>query len=199
MSVNIQLSPKEINIEICKNVIKMMYRRGLLDNEDIFDSIKDDIGSKAYVSFILNNKKECSIYIINAKLTSIVQGTPLDKYLMNNHHKIVVIEDMSKKVAEQILKMYKNAEFFFEHEMIEDIPSKVYIPEHKLLTEEEKEEIFEKFSESNLSIIYTTDIMARYYGAKVGDIFAIIRPSMTSGKSIFYRKVIQGSLSLIFE
>lgn len=199
MSVNIQLSPKETNIEICKNVIKMLYRRGLLDDENVFDTVKDEIGTKAFISFELNNKKTCSIYLINVKLTSIVQGTPLDKYLLNNHHKIVVLEDMTKKVAEQILKSYNNAEFFFEHEMLEDIPSKVYIPEHKILNEEEKTEILEKFTENNLSVIYTTDTMARYYGAKVGDIFKITRPSMTSGKSIFYRKVVLGSLSLIFE
>jgi DNA-directed RNA polymerase subunit H (RpoH/RPB5) len=41
-------------------------------------------------------------------------------------------------------------------------------------------------------------MMARYYHGKVGDIFKIVRPSIVAGKSIFYRKVIHGSLDLFF-
>ena len=40
--------------------------------------------------------------------------------------------------------------------------------------------------------------MSRYYGAKIGDIFRIIRPSMTAGKNIFYRRVVKGSLDILF-
>ena len=41
-------------------------------------------------------------------------------------------------------------------------------------------------------------MMARYYNAKVGDIFRIIRPSLTSGLSIFYRRVQTGNLDILF-
>ena len=41
-------------------------------------------------------------------------------------------------------------------------------------------------------------MMSRYYNAKVGDIFKIVRASK-SGNSIFYRRVINGSLDLIFD
>ena len=71
--------------------------------------------------------------------------------------------------------------------MLEDLPSKVFIPEHQLLNSDEKTELLSKFSEHDLAKIYSTDVMARYYGSKVGDIFRIIRPSITSGKNIFYR------------
>ena len=52
----------------------------------------------------------------------------------------------------QIISEYKNAEFFFEHEMLEDIPKKVFIPKHQLLDEEEKKELLSKFNENELSI-----------------------------------------------
>ena len=36
-----------------------------------------------------------------------------------------------------------------------------------------------------------SDPIARYYNAKIEDVFRIIRPSPTSGKSIFYRRVVK--------
>lgn len=201
MALNIELSNKQININICDNTLKMLYRRKLINNiDDTLEEITDQINNKASIDFSLNNKTKCSIYIVNAKLTSIVNGSPLDEFLRNNTeiHKLIIIKDFTKKVAKQILDEYKNAEFFFEHELLEDIPSKVFIPEHQLLSNEEKTELFTKFNENELSIIYTTDTMSRYYNASIGDIFRIIRPSVTSGKSIFYRRVTHGSLDLIF-
>jgi DNA-directed RNA polymerase subunit H (RpoH/RPB5) len=201
MSINIELNPKEVNIEICKNVLKMLERRQILNSShEIFDTILNDINNKASLDFVLNNNIRCSIYIINAKVSSITKGTPLDDFLSNNLdiHKIIIIKECAKKAVKQILTDYKNTEFFFEHEMLEDIPSKKIIPEHYLLTEEEATELLLKFSDSELSTIFSTDMMARYYNAKIGDIFRIIRPSLTSGLSIFYRRVQHGSLDLLF-
>lgn len=201
MSINIELNSKEINIEICKNVLKMLERRNVINSsEEIFDLIVNDINNKASLDFVVKNKTKYSLYIVNAKISSITQGTPLDDFLSNNldTHKIIVIKDCSKKAIKQIITDYKNAEFFFEHEMLEDIPSKVFIPKHQLLTEEEVKELLTKFNEEELSIIYNTDMMSRYYNANIGDIFRIIRPSVTSGNSIFYRRVHHGSLDILF-
>jgi DNA-directed RNA polymerase I, II, and III subunit RPABC1 len=94
---------------------------------------------------------------------------------------------------------YTNAEIFFENEMMEDLPSKIFIPEHQLLTEEEKANILETFKEIELAKINDTDIMSRYYLAKLGDIFRIIRPSITAGKNIFYRRVVPGKIDQLFD
>ena len=117
-----------VEIEFSVNSKNYLVRRGIKPN--IFDiEVKD--------------KKKYSIYLVNAKLTSIVQGTPLDEYLSNNLdiHKIVVAKDVAKKVVKQIVSDYTNAEFFFESEMMEDIPSKVFIPVHQLISQEEKNEL----------------------------------------------------------
>jgi len=42
-------------------------------------------------------------------------------------------------------------------------------------------------------------MMARYYGAKIGDIFRIVRPSFTAGKNVYYRRVVNGSWDILFE
>jgi DNA-directed RNA polymerase I, II, and III subunit RPABC1 len=201
MSVNIELNSKEINNIVCLNVLKMLHRRKLIDDVDVlYTEISSDINQKANIEFKLNDNTKCSIYSINIKLNSITQGTPVDEYLSNNVniHKIVILKDAAKKVLKQITTDYKNAEFFFEHEMMEDIPSKHFIPEHQLLNIDEKTELLSKFSEYELSKIFVTDVMSRYYGAKVGDIFRIIRPSFTAGKSIFYRRVINASIDILF-
>jgi len=201
MSVNIELNSKEINNIVCLNVLKMLHRRKLIDDVDVtYTEIGNDINQKAIIEFKLNDNTKCSIYSINTKLNSITQGTPIDEYLSNNVniHKIVILKDAAKKVLKQIQTEYKNAEFFFEHEMLEDIPSKIFIPEHILLNEDEKQELLSKFSETELSNILDVDMMARYYHAKSGDIFKIIRPSIVAGNSIFYRKVIHGSLDILF-
>ena len=201
MSVNIELNSKEINNIVCLNVLKMLYRRYLIDDVDTtYNEIKNDINEKAIIEFNLNNGTKCSIYSVNIKMNSIAQGTPIDEYLSNNItiHKIVILKDAAKKVYKQIQTEYKNAEMFFEHEMLEDIPTKINIPQHILLNLNEKQQILSKFSESELSHILDIDMMSRYHNAKVGDIFKIIRPSIVAGNSIFYRKVVHGSLDILF-
>jgi len=201
MSFNIELNTKEIITEIFINILKMLHRRCKIDNiENTFSSISNIIHNKTNIQFKLNDDNLCSVYLVNIKLNSIAQGSPLDDYLSNNLniHKIIIFKDPSKKVLKQIFYDYSNVEFFFEHEMLEDIPSKIFIPEHILLNQDEKDELLTKFNENDLSIILDIDVMARYYNAKVYDIFKIIRPSICSGKSIFYRRVMPGILDIYF-
>lgn len=202
MSINVEYNNKEINQIIMENVLKMLERRKLITSwNSELKKLGDDVQTKSVFEIELKDKLTYSVYLVNAKLTSIVQGTPLDDYLSNNIdiHKIIIARDVAKKVVKQIVGEYKNAEFFFESEMLEDIPSKVFIPEHHLLSQPEKDELTSKFSESELAKILLTDMMSRYYAAKVGDIFRIIRPSFTAGKNVFYRRVVNGSWDVLFE
>jgi DNA-directed RNA polymerase subunit H (RpoH/RPB5) len=201
MSYSVQLNNKEINQGIVENVLKLLERREKIDSwESEYKKLSSDLDNKTSFELVLNDKTKCGIYIVNAKLTTIVSGTPLDQYLSNNIdiHKFIIIKEVLKKVVKQIMNEYKNAEFFFESEMLEDIPSKDIIPKHEIMKLDEKKELLTKYSETELSRILTTDIMCRYYGGKVGDIFKITRPSYTAGYSIFYRKVVTGSLDLLF-
>lgn len=202
MSVNVEYSTKEVSQVVLENVLKMLVRRNNISkHEKLLEELKDDFVSKGLVDFKDENNQKISINLSNVKLSSIVQGSPLDDYLRNNLdvHKIIIMREPSKKVVKQIMNDYPNSEIFFEYEMMEDIPSKIFIPEHQLLTDEEKKNILETFKESELAKINDTDIMSRYYLAKFGDIFRIIRPSITAGKNIFYRRVVVGSLNQLFD
>jgi DNA-directed RNA polymerase subunit H (RpoH/RPB5) len=201
MSINVEYNSKEITQIIIENVLKMLERRKLIKSWDAEFKKLSDIYSNNIFEININDKTKYSIYLINnsTKINSIVQGTPLDEYLSSNInvHKIIIIRDAARKVIKQVSE-YKNAEIFFESEMLEDIPAKVFIPEHQLLNEDEKKELLAKFSEVELARILSTDMMSRYYAAKVGDIFRIIRPSFTAGKNIFYRRVVNGSWDILF-
>ena len=199
MSVSVEYSTKEISNIVFQNVLKMLIRRNVIDNyEENYKKYLDDFVSKSLVSFPTKDMTY-SVNLYGGKLSSIVQNSPLDEYLRSNVnvHKILILKDPSKKVAKQVSE-YKNAEFFFEHEMMEDIPSKNFIPEHILLQGDDKKVLLETFKEIELAKMTDVDMMSRYYKAVPGDIFKIIRPSNSAGKNIFYRRVVVGSLNQIF-
>lgn len=202
MSVNVEYSTKEISSNILYNTLKMLVRRKNLKSGDkIFNDNKDIFIEKGEIDFKDDNNKKFSLYLNSSKISSIVQGSQLDDYLKNNLdvQKIIIIKDPSKKVVKQIMTEYTNAEIFMEHELMEDIPSKFFIPEHQLLSDDEKKNLLETFKDNELAKINDTDAMSRYYGAKPEDIFRIIRPSITAGYNIFYRRVVSGNINQLFE
>lgn len=203
MNINIEYLNVEINQLIIENVLKMLERREIIKSwEETFNTLKVDWTTNIY-EILLADKSVYSIYILNntnTQLTTISQGIALDEYLSNNLdiRKIVIVRAISKKAIKQILYDYKNTEFFFENEMLEDIPSKIFIPDHKILNQSDKNELLSKFSEFELAKINVNEIMSRYYNAKIGDIFRIVRPSYMAGHNIFYRRVVNGTIDILF-
>jgi DNA-directed RNA polymerase I, II, and III subunit RPABC1 len=195
---NVDYNIKEQNKIIIENTLKMLKRRNIIESiDDIIDKIKD-YNNQIYEFEESNNI--FSVNIIHAKISSISQGSTIDDYLLNNIniHKIIIIKEITKKVIKDIASSYKNVELFLVNELLEDKPSNIFMSEHQLLGQEQKIELLNTFSEKDLSTILVTDMMSRYYNAKVGDIFRIIRPSITSGKNICYRRVIMGSWDILF-
>ena len=198
MSISVEYNNREINQIVIENILKMLERRKVIDSWE--DKIKK-ISAEDFINKSNFELDKIGIYLVNAKLTTIAQGHPLDVYLSNNLdiHKIIIAKDVAKKVVKQIANDYKNAEFFFESEMLEDIPSKIFIPKHEIIIDDERKEILDKFSEAEHGRIFLTDPMSRYYGAKIGDIIKITRPSITGGKNIYYRRVVNSSWDILFE
>lgn len=200
MSNNFMLNNNEINSNIIKNILVMLQRRGKIsDYEGILNSIGVISGNSVFN--FKNNNDKYSIYIINSKLNSIISKSPLDDYLNSNLdvRKFIIIETPSKRAIKQLYGSYNNSEFFFVHEMIHDLCSKNFIPEHKILNNEDKSELLKRFKLNEFSKIFKYDVMSRYYNAQVNDVFKILRPNITSGYSIFYRVVINGKVDNLFK
>ena len=184
--VSVEYNHNEILNIILENVTKMFHRR-------LFKNCSyEEESSNIYV--FKCDDTIFKIYINSSKMISILKKSSPDIFLSDEtiENKIFISRELTKKMITQI-KSY-NSEFFFEREFLEDIPSKIFIPKHQLLTNEEKKEFLKCYSESELSKIFYTDVMSRYYKAQPGDIFRILRPSNTAGYNIFYRKVINNSI-----
>jgi len=73
-----------------------------------------------------------------------------------------------------------------------DVLTHDLVPNHILLTEEETQELLKKYSitRGQLPKIKSSDVVVKQIGAKPGDVLKIIRRSLTAGKAVAYRLVI---------
>ncbi len=68
-----------------------------------------------------------------------------------------------------------------------------YVPKHEILSEKEIDEILKRYQceKGQLPLIRTSDPAVKEIGAKSGDVIKITRKSLTAGKAIAYRYVVE--------
>jgi len=73
-----------------------------------------------------------------------------------------------------------------------EVSNHILVPKHSKLGEKEKKELFEQFSArlKDLPRISKEDPAIQNLGVSEGDIIKILRPSITAGETVFYRRVV---------
>jgi len=93
-------------------------------------------------------------------------------------------------IREMTQRGYK-VEYFRDAELLVDITEHKLVPEHSLLSSQQKQELLSRYrlKDTQLPKIQVQDPVARYFGLKIGDVVKIVRPSETAGRYITYRIV----------
>lgn len=137
------------------------------------------------------------------RLTSAVTEVDITNFSKNMKEKelkngIIVCNKGLSNNAEKLLKQINLSsddfflEFFKFDDLLINISKHELVPKHELCSEEEKRLVLKKYraKETQLPKILQTDPMARYLGARKGELVKINRDSETAGQYIVYRIVI---------
>jgi DNA-directed RNA polymerase I, II, and III subunit RPABC1 len=135
----------------------------------VFFPDEDKVGVKPIKTYCERMKSE---QVLKAIIVVKVNLTPFAKQ---------AIREMSQRG-------YK-VEYFRDAELLVDITEHKLVPEHVLLSPQQKQELLARYrlKETQLPKIQLADPVARYLGLKVGEVVKIVRPSETAGRYITYR------------
>ncbi|VDK46716.1 unnamed protein product [Cylicostephanus goldi] len=107
---------------------------------------------------------------------------------------IVVQTGMTPSAKQAIADMAPKyiLEHFLESELMVNITEHELVPEHVVMTSDEKAELLARYKlkDTQLPRIQLSDPVARYFGLKRGQVVKIVRPSETAGRYITYRLVV---------
>jgi len=158
----------------------------LLYSDDMNFKFEKEDKTKIYCQILKNIKKKKNL---QDKLLEILDETDTDNI-------IFIGDDLPITYQYELEDKYKkNIELFSITELNIDVINHILVPKHILLSEDEIKKLLTVYKEEDLPKIKINDRIARYYNAKSGDIFKIIRNNMmgrnrTSGSGIYYRKVV---------
>ena len=111
----------------------------------------------------------------------------------NVRRAIIIVKNNLTPFARQLIKEVAlrgfRMEYFREMELLVDITEHKLVPEHVILSQQQKQELLDRYrlKPSQLPRIQVTDPVARYLGLKPHQVVKIVRPSETAGRYITYR------------
>ena len=105
---------------------------------------------------------------------------------------IVIKNDLThfaKQAIRELASRGYKVEYFKDAELLVDITEHKLVPEHIVLTSQEKKELLARYrlKPGQLPRIQVIDPVARYFGLSPKQVVKIVRPSETAGRYITYR------------
>lgn len=194
-------------IDVKTTIIKMFINRGFIDPENknkylqkFIETENDDmefiikIDKDNNYNTKIENKK-IYIKIFDYKISSINKSSPIGEFISkyDKEYKFVIVQDINLK-SENIIESYNTQiEIFKFNKLQSDITEHDLVPQHIVLTIEEGEKVLEAYRarKRDMSLIRTSDPVAKYYNMKPGEIVKIIRPSPITCEAVAYRLVIK--------
>ena len=190
---------------ILLNIIKMLTERKFLDKDKLDKNYKIllDQKNEERIFVIKSNfsNKKYHILFVFGKLTTIKKISNLDSFLSTTEddNRMFIVNNANQKAYKQFIEL-ENTEVFFDYELMMNIIEHELQPIFEVLDIEEKKLFHEAYNtENNMSMMLSTDPIARYYRLTHGDVIRIIRPSNSSGIGFQYRKIIESPISVLFE
>jgi DNA-directed RNA polymerase I, II, and III subunit RPABC1 len=121
-------------------------------------------------------------------------STHMENY--NVSHCIVLYNNsitvFAKNEIQKLQSESKTIEMFLYTDLMYNITKHELVPKHILLSMKDKQEVMKKYKVTDKQIPYVlkTDPISRYFNAKPGMLFKIIRSSNITYQSIYYRIVV---------
>lgn len=139
-------------------------------------------------------------YITNAKvrasnISSLIYEMVEEKLQSNDTLVLLVNDNVSSDSLTEIinnfqLKQKKFIQIFNIESLMFNITEHVLVPHHEIMNQTETANIMSKYNIQNLlqlPLILQSDPVAKFIGAKRGDIVKITKPSETAGEYVNYR------------
>ena len=141
--------------------------------------------SKCYIKFIILNKSRPQV--IREYIEEIQS-----RYTGEDGQIIIILKSKPHNTLFKVIKEYKNLQFFWLSELINNITKHSLNPRFIKLEEDEIAKLLEKYKLKNklsLPIMLSTDPICKYFNYKVGDVCRIQKSSPTSGSYTTYRTI----------
>jgi DNA-directed RNA polymerase subunit H (RpoH/RPB5) len=141
-----------------------------------------------------DTEKTCLVWFsLDGKAGVTVIGDIVKQMEAEDVYESVLVTEGLTSHATQKLNSTNSQNFFIcvmpPKSLMFDVCDHKFVPPHRILGEEEKRKVFEKYENGKLPIMYLDDPVAKYMGARVGDVFEIVRNRPNVGEHLYYRQV----------
>lgn len=175
-------------------ILNMLKIRGYVIPENRKDFT--EVNSTEFLTYKIDNEKD-KIYVFFPETPKVGVNT-IREYIKEmdeteTNRAIIVVKETITAFAKQVFSEIKPKiiQYFTEPELAIDITKHILVPKHELVSNEVKKEIMNIYNlkEYQFHTILGSDPIAKYFGAKKGQLFKVTRPSETAGTYINYRIV----------